>query len=226
MAHERLAMKDIKELLRLRFGLDLGQRQTAKASGFGRTTVQEYEERVRLGNLISVEEFEKLSSDEIYKRLGFKAKPGLAAVLSSSTKPLPDWKQVREELCRHKHVTMLLFWTEYKEQHPEGYQYSQFCDLYKQWSKKLSLTMRHEHKVGEKKFVDYAGSTIGIVDSETGEVNPAQVFVSCLGGSSYVNPSNHQPTMKSLTSMGGNVHNLLNGCSRSKIAPFGFPFSH
>lgn len=186
MAQERLAMKDIKELLRLRFGLGLSQRQTAKASGFGRTTVQEYEERARLGNLTSVEEFEKLSSDEIYKRLGFKGGPGLAASPPSSTKALPDWQKVREELCRHKHVTMLLLWTEYKEQHPEGYKYSQFCDLYKQWSKKLSLTMRQEHKAGEKTFIDYAGSTIDIVDSETGEVNPAQVFVSCLGGSSYV----------------------------------------
>ena len=184
MAQERLAMRDIKELLRLRFGLKLSQRQTAKASGYGRTTVQEYEERARRGNLTSVEEFEKLSAEEIYERLGFKA--AVTAVPQNNTKPLPDWKQVREDICRHKHVTMLLLWTEYKEQHPEGYQYSQFCDLYKQWSKKLSLTMRQEHKAGEKTFIDYAGSTIDIVDSETGEVNPAQIFVSCLGGSSYV----------------------------------------
>jgi transposase len=185
MAQERLAMKDIKELLRLRFGLGLSQRQTAKASGFGRTTVQEYEERAKRGNLTSVEEFEKLSADEIYERLGFKCKPGFATV-PLSAKPLPNWKQIREDICRHKHVTMLLLWTEYKEQHPEGYQYSQFCDLYKQWSKKLSLTMRQEHKAGEKIFIDYAGSTVDIVDSDTGAVKTAQIFVSCLGGSSYV----------------------------------------
>jgi transposase len=42
-----------------------------------------------------------------------------------------------------------------------------FCDLYRQWLKKLDLVLRQEHRAGEKMFVDYAGATIPI--SKPGE---------------------------------------------------------
>jgi transposase len=184
MAQERLAMRDIKELLRLRFKVGLSQRQTAKASGFGRTTVQEYEARAIAGKLIDPDEIEKLSTEEVYKRLGFKSQIFLPTV--EAPKSLPDWKKVREELSRHKHLTLMLLWSEYKEANPSGFQYSHFCELYGAWKKKVSVVMRQEHKAGEKTFIDYAGSTIDIIDAETGEVRPAQIFVAALGASSYV----------------------------------------
>ena len=49
----------------------------------------------------------------------------------------------------------MLLWQEYKEGTPSGYQYSQFCELYRQWRKKLDLSMRQEHHAGEKFFVDH-----------------------------------------------------------------------
>ena len=45
--------------------------------------------------------------------------------------------------------------------------------------------MRPEHRAGEKLFVDYAGATIPIHDPESGEVQPAAVFVAVLGASNY-----------------------------------------
>lgn len=185
MAQERLAMRDIKELLRLRFKVGLSQRQTAKASGFGRTTVQEYEARAIAGNLTNPDEIEKLSTEEVYKRLGFKSQVIFPSVEAGTT-PLPDWRKIREDLSRHKHTTLMLLWTEYKEEHPDGFQYSHFCDLFALWKKKVTVVMRQEHKAGEKTFIDYAGSTIDIIDAETGEVRPAQIFVAALGASSYV----------------------------------------
>lgn len=184
MAQERLAMRDIKELLRLRFKVGLTQRQTAKASGFGRTTVQEYEARALAANLTEPAEIEKLSPEELYRRLGFKIVGSVA--VNSGAKELPDWHTIREDLSRHKHTTLMLLWTEYKEAHPDGYQYSQFCDLYNQWKSKISVVMRQEHKAGEKTFIDYAGSTLDVIDSPTGEVKSTQVFVAALGASSYV----------------------------------------
>ena len=186
MAQERLAMRDIKELLRLRFKLGLSQRQAAKASGLGRTTIQEYETRARAANLIDPDEIEKLSAEEVYQRLGFNGSIEAQAVPVREAKPLPDWNVVREDLSRHKHTTLMLLWTEYKETYPNGYQYTQFCELYNRWKKKVTLTMRQEHKAGEKTFIDYAGSTIDVVDAKTGEVQAAQVFVAALGASSYV----------------------------------------
>jgi transposase len=96
----------------------------------------------------------------------------------------PNWVRIHKEL-RQKGVTLQLLWMEYKEQHQDGYQYSQFCERYGKWKKSLQVTMRHEHRAGEKIFVDYAGPTVRIIDPETGEIKEAQVFVATLGASSY-----------------------------------------
>jgi hypothetical protein len=79
----------------------------------------------------------------------------------------------------------MLLWQEYKEREPSGYQYSQFCDLFRFWRGKLDLSMRQEHRAGEKMFVDYCGQTLPIVDPTTGEVRDAQVFVAVMGASNY-----------------------------------------
>ncbi len=77
----------------------------------------------------------------------------------------------------------MLLWQEYKEGNPSGYQYSQYCELYRQWRKKLDRSMRQEHRAGEKFFVDYSGQTLPIVDASTGEVREAQMFIGVMGNS-------------------------------------------
>jgi len=107
-----------------------------------------------------------------------------AAAPKSDQRPLPDLSYVHQELKR-KGVTLFLLWQEYKAQHPDGFQYSRFCDLHRQFKGKLTVSMRQTHRAGEKLFVDYAGPTIPIVNSTTGEEHSAQVFVAVLGASSY-----------------------------------------
>ncbi|GAB6052015.1 hypothetical protein JCM17960_08350 [Magnetospira thiophila] len=82
-------------------------------------------------------------------------------------------------------MTLALLWEEYRARHPEGYGYSRFCDLYRDWRGKLNPTMRQNHVAGEKLFVDYAGQTVEVIDGLTGEVHEAQIFVATLGASSY-----------------------------------------
>ena len=82
---------------------------------------------------------------------------------------LPDWPAIHREL-RRKGVTLQLIWEEYRAAHPDGYGRSWFCELYRAWEGRLSPTMRQAHVAGEKLFVDYAGTTIDIVDAATGEV--------------------------------------------------------
>ena len=96
----------------------------------------------------------------------------------------PDWNYVHREL-RRKGVTLQLLWIEYKQEHQDGYQYSQFCEHYRQWKKKLDVSMHQQHRGGEKMFVDYAGQTASVIDPDTGEVREAQIFVAVLGASSY-----------------------------------------
>jgi hypothetical protein len=88
----------------------------------------------------------------------------------------PDWASIHRELKR-KHVTLSILWDEYIARDPEGYRYSRFCELYRIWEGKLSVTMRQTHVGGDKLFVDYAGDTVPvIVDRLTGEVRQAQIF--------------------------------------------------
>jgi len=98
---------------------------------------------------------------------------------------IPDFIEIHTELQKRRGVTLNLLWQEYKEQHPDGYQYSWFCQNYRAWSGRLDLTMRHEHHAGEKLFVDYAGQTVEITDRLTGEIRKAQIFVAVLGASNY-----------------------------------------
>ena len=92
---------------------------------------------------------EELDEEALERKL-FPALPYIPV----SERPLPNWAKVHQEL-RHKGVTLFLFWGEYKSRYPEGLQYSRFCELYRRWSRGLELSMRQEHKAGEKMFADY-----------------------------------------------------------------------
>ncbi|HID67833.1 MAG TPA: IS21 family transposase, partial [Roseibacterium sp.] len=102
----------------------------------------------------------------------------------SATFPQPDWGHVHVELKR-KGVTLALLWEEYRGVHPDGYGYSRYCELYRVWEGRLSPVMRQRHVAGERLFVDYAGATLDVICSRTGEVREAQLFVATLGASSY-----------------------------------------
>lgn len=81
---------------------------------------------------------------------------------------------------------MQVLWEEYIAAHPDGYRYSRWCELFRNWEGRLSLVMRQSHAGGEKLFVDYAGDTVPvIVDRLTGEIREAQIFVAVLGASSF-----------------------------------------
>ena len=87
---------------------------------------------------------------------------------------------------KRKHVTLSIVWEEYIAGEPGGYRYSRFCELYRAWEGRLSVTMRQSHAAGDKLFVDYAGDGVPVViDRLTGERRSAQIFVAVLGASSF-----------------------------------------
>ena len=177
MAAQRLSMRKIREILRLRHESGLSARDIARSCSVGRTTVSEYLSRAAAAGLGWP--LPPWLDDSRLEQLLFPPPPPPDLI-----RPLPDWVDLHLEL-RKKGVTLALLWEEYKAVHPEGYQYSQFCELYRRWRGKLSLWMRQEHKAGEKLFVDYAGQTMDVVNPLTGEVRDAQIFVAVLGASSY-----------------------------------------
>lgn len=96
----------------------------------------------------------------------------------------PDWAAVARELKRPG-VTLLILWEEYRQVHAAGYGYSRFCDLFREFERKLAPTMRQHHAAGDKLFVDFSGKKIAVIDPATGEIRSAELFVAVLGASSY-----------------------------------------
>jgi transposase len=80
---------------------------------------------------------------------------------SSVPRTPADCGWIHREL-RCKGVTLQLLWMEYRQAHADGYGYSQFCARYQQWAGRVDRVMRHQHRAGDKLFVDYAGHTIPI----------------------------------------------------------------
>ncbi len=82
-------------------------------------------------------------------------------------------------------MTLQLLWLEYREAPPDGYQYTRFCDRYREWRGRLNVVLRQVYRAGEKTFVDYAGSTVEVTDRQTGEIREAKVFVGVLASSNH-----------------------------------------
>ncbi len=178
MSRERLSMRTIKEVLRLRFEHGLSHRAIGQSCGIGLSTAREYIVRAKAAGLSWP--LPEGMDDGALERLLFPPplKPGEA------DRALPHWPAVHREL-RRPGVTLQLLWQEYRAVHPEGYGYSRYCELYRAWAKTLDVTMCFEHKAGETLYVDYAGPTMEVTNPQTGEVIEVHVFVAAQGASNY-----------------------------------------
>jgi transposase len=182
MAAERLTMRKLRDILRLHFlGGVKSSRKISRAVGCGKTAVLDCLRRAPQLGIQSWHDVEALDEEQLERKF-FATAPG---VRGPSDRSLPDWPKLHEELRRRDHqMTLALLWCEYKEEHPTGYQYSRFAELYRLWSKKLSVVMRQNHIPGEKAFVDYCDGLV-VTDPVTGEKRSTQLFVGCMGASSY-----------------------------------------
>ena len=169
MPAERLSMRKVREVLRRRHACGASERTIARSVGVSRTTVAEYLRRTGVIG-ITWPVPPEIDDAELERRLfapaGYNRPPA---------RIMPDWNHVHAEL-RRRGVTLLLLWEEYRAEQPDGYGYSRFCDLYVEWRRGVSATMRQTHVAGEKLFVDYAGDTVPVFDGASGEERPEFFF--------------------------------------------------
>jgi transposase len=177
MGAERLPMRRVREVLRLKYEQRVGHRAIARACGLGVGTVSEYVTRAAQAGLTWPLPAE-LDDAALEARL-FPASP-----VTSPERARPDCEGIHQELKRAG-VTLQLLWEEYRGVYPDGYAYSQYCEIYRRWAKALRPTMRQRHRAGEKTFVDFSGKRLHIVDRHTGEELPVELFVGVLGASSF-----------------------------------------
>jgi len=170
-------MRKIKEILRLHYEVKISQAKISSIANISRFTVQQYIMRFTAAGLSWPLPLE-LSDDELERKLF----PGNKI---ANKRPEPEYSYLLQEI-RRPDATLAVLWEEYKQQNPDGYQYSYFCDLFNAYRIKLNYSMRQEHKAGEKTFLDFGDSPIKIIDAKTGLETSTKIFVSVWGASNYM----------------------------------------
>jgi len=170
-------MKKIRELIRLKSTTALSDRQIARALNISRPMVDKYWRGFSESDL-SFEAIEDIPD---------------SVLINAIEKPRVKSSDRYGELCKNfpdyvtdlksRGVTLHLLWEEYKSEHPEGFQYSQFCYHFQIWRNGSEVGMHIKHKAGDKMFVDYAGDRMCYVDGKTGKEIQVETFVAILGGS-------------------------------------------
>ncbi len=178
MAGETISMTKLKQIfLQRRNGIPL--ETISKNIRSSRNTVKKYlhlakRKGLSLDQLVQKEEHEL---EKIFTEPRVQNKERLQELTSL----FPGFEK---ELGRTG-VTRWTLWGEYKLRYPDGYAYSQFCELFKQWRESSSATMVFEHRPADKLYIDFTGKKLPIVDEDTGEVQELEVFVCLLGHSGY-----------------------------------------
>ena len=171
-------MRKIRDVLRYRHSAGLSLDAIAKALKLSKGVVVKY---VRLAGAAGLtwplpDDLDDSGLEKLRYRQVTAREPTFAE---------PDYAGVHQEL-KKKGVTLTLLWEEYLQAVGErGYQYTAFCTRHKDWTGQLKHSMRQRHRAGEKLFADYAGPTVPIIDTVSGEIRPASIFVAVLGASSY-----------------------------------------
>lgn len=176
-ARRELTMRQMRQVLRLA-AAGMSSREIGRTVGVARSTVQDALARAKAAGLdwpLPPELSDGVLEARLFAKSG--TRPGLRRRIE------PDWAALVRELKRPG-VTIAILHEEYRAACPQGYGYSRFCDLLREYQRRLSPVMRQTHVAGDKLFVDYSGKKLPIVDPLTGEVREAELFVAVLGASS------------------------------------------
>ena len=156
MPAERIAMRQVRAVLRLN-AAGVSSNEIARRVGVASSTVRLTLKRLAAAGLswpLPSDMTDRVLEEQLFTAAGKKQ--------GHRRRGEPDWAAVHRELKR-KHVTLQILWDEYTERHPDGYRYSRFCELYRGWASRISVTMRQTHAGGDKLFVDYAGDTVPVI---------------------------------------------------------------
>ena len=174
----KLDFMDIKQIIRLKSD-GLSNRKIAKTLQISRNTVNHY--------ISSLKAINK-RSDEV---LQLSDAAFCALFPSHTTIQNPRYDALVKHLAKvekaraHPGFTFYHHYLEYADLEPNSYSYTQFMEHYHRTYPKEKGSMKLNHIVGEKMFIDFAGKKLQVVDRDTGEVIDKEVFVAILPFSQY-----------------------------------------
>ena len=178
MAGTPKSISMIKQILHLH-GLGYGIKTISRELGVSKNTVKRYLRRAESKGLPP--EVVSTHNNEVLGYILLEDNAQGRDKLSRLQQLFPDISLELEKTG----VTLHYLWCKYKQTHPDGYQYSQFCYHYQKYGESKSAVMHFEHEAGDKMFVDYAGKKLHWVEYGTGEIIECEFFVSVLGYSQY-----------------------------------------
>jgi transposase len=169
MGAERLPMRRVRDVLRLKYEAGLSHRKIARALGMGVGTVSEYLERARRAGLRWPVPAEL--DDAALEARVFPAAP------VNRERVLPDLAEVHQEL-KGVGVTLHLLWEEYRQVHGEGgYGYSQYCELYRRWAGRLQPKLKVSRRQLWERVDRPALKALPASRYEAGEWSPCRVNI-------------------------------------------------
>lgn len=171
-------MRKIQELLRLHFSAKLSQHKIAASLNLSVGVVNKYIKLAGQADLTWP------LPDNLQDEAALKEALTATRKKATDVAPSLDFSAIHTEL-KQKAVTLQLLWEEYRITVENPYSYAHYCLLYRGWRKTQDYSLRQTHKAGEKAFIDYCGPTVDIIDSQTGEIRSAAIFVGVLGASNY-----------------------------------------
>ena len=177
MPNNPISMIKIRQILRLHTQ-GYSKLQIAVKTSISRNTLKKYIKEFTASKLT----FDEISSLNDKDLEDLFVKPEDKPVNEKLQTLFSMFPAIDKELKR-KGVTREILWEEYKREHPDGFGISQFKHYYAQWKAQVNPTMHMEHKAGDKMYVDFAGDKLSLIDQQTGEIQPVEVFVAILGAS-------------------------------------------
>ena len=172
----RFCMELVREVFRMKWEEKLSNRFIGRSLRISKSTVGTYLIRAARGNITTLEQINSLTNDELGKLI-FPER-------FADKEPIIDFEKIFIE-SKRKNMTLMLLWQEELEKNPQLYSYGTFHRQYTKWVEKKKISMKQNHKAAEKGFIDYAGTTVPIINHQTGEVRPSQIFVMSLGATHY-----------------------------------------
>jgi len=174
MANKTISMQKIRQVLRLR-SQGKGIKSISSLLSLARNTVKKYLSRLEESGL----DFDSaLSLSDMDLQSLLQEKP--IVPLSTKQEILDRLLPIYCKRLKRKGVTREMLHQEYKSKYPDGYSRSGFCRHLRLYQDTHKSVMHLEHKAGDKLYIDFAGKKLSIVDIDSGEVIPVEVFVAIL----------------------------------------------
>lgn len=179
MANKPISMSKLRQLFKL-YAQGKSKVGISEITGMSRNTVKKYL-KVFFRLKLTLSDIELLSNQELEALFNKEQSTTPPDHIVKLFKFFPEV----DKRLKQRGMTLLKLFAEYSLLHPEGLKKSSFNHYYTLWKQRVDPTMHMQHKAGDKLFIDFAGEKLKIVDKETGELRPVEVFVAILGASQY-----------------------------------------